>query len=70
MKPTLKNIVTNVVVIHGTKDPLVPFSNVAFIKRTFVNAKSMEIIPIENANHFIPWEHFETIRNVLLDLKL
>ncbi|WP_395073643.1 alpha/beta fold hydrolase [Flavobacterium sp.] len=70
MKPNLKNITSNVVVIHGTKDPLVPFSNVAFIKRTFVNAKSMEIIPIENANHFIPWEHFETIRNVLLDLKL
>ena len=69
MKPNLKNITANVVVIHGTKDQLVPFSNVAFMKRTFINAKSMEIIPIENANHFIPWENFETIRNVLLELK-
>ena len=69
MKPNLKNITANVVVIHGTKDQLVPFSNVAFMKKTFINAKSMEIIPIENADHFIPWENFETIRNVLLELK-
>jgi len=68
MKPTLKNIITDVVVIHGTKDPLVPFSNVAFIKKEFVNAKSIEVIPIKDANHFIPWEHYETIRNKLLDL--
>ena len=69
MKPTLKNIVTNVVVIHGTKDPLVPYSNVAFIEKEFVNAKSMEVITIKDANHFIPWEHYETIRNKLLNLK-
>lgn len=68
MQPTLKNIVTNVVVIHGTKDPLVPYSNVAFIKKEFVNAKSMEVISIKDANHFIPWEHYETIRNKLLNL--
>ena len=70
MKPNLKNITSNVVIIHGTKDPLVPFSNVAFMKKSFVNAKSMQIIPIENANHFIPWEHYKTIRNVLLNFKI
>ena len=70
MKPNLKNITSNVVIIHGTKDPLVPFSNVAFMKKSFVNTKSMQIIPIENANHFIPWEHYKTIRNVLLNFKI
>lgn len=69
MKPTLYKITANVVVIHGTQDPLVPYSNVAFIEKEFVNAKSMEVISIKNANHFIPWEHFETIRNKLLNLK-
>lgn len=69
MKPTLNKITTNVMVIHGTKDPLVPYSNVAFIEREFVNAKSMEVISIKNANHFIPWEHFKTIRDKLLNLK-
>ncbi len=69
LKPKLQNITSNVMIIHGTKDPLVPFSNVTFIKNEFVNAKSIDIIAIENANHFIPWEHYETIRDALLNLK-
>ncbi len=69
MKPNLKNIISDVTVIHGTKDQLVPFSNVGFIKNEFVNAKSMTIIPIENANHFIPWEHYQEIRNIILNLR-
>lgn len=69
MKPILKKITTNVIVIHGTKDRLVPYSNAAFISKEFINAKSMELIPIENADHFIPWSHYEIIRNKLLNLK-
>ena len=69
MKPNLKKITTNVLVIHGTLDDLVPYSNVPFIEREFINAKSIEVLSIKNANHFIPWEHFETIRNKLLNLK-
>jgi pimeloyl-ACP methyl ester carboxylesterase len=69
MKPTLKNIISDITIIHGTKDPLVPYSNMAFMQKEFINAKSIHTIPIENANHFIPWEHYDEIRNVLLDLK-
>ena len=69
MKPKLKNIISKVYVIHGTIDPLVPYSNMAFVQKEFVNAKSMDTISIKNANHFIPWEHFELIRNVLYNLK-
>lgn len=69
MKPFLKNITSKVTIIHGTKDPLVPFSNVAFMRKSFKNAKMIDIIAIENANHFIPWEHFELIRDVLYNLK-
>lgn len=69
MKPHLKNITSKVTIIHGTKDQLVPFSNVAFMRREFINAKSLEIIPIENANHFIPWEHYDLIRDVLYKLE-
>ena len=68
MKPNLKKVKTNVVVIHGTKDDLVPFSNVNFMKLHLINAKSFEIISIDGANHFIPWTHFEIIRNKLLKL--
>ena len=54
LKPKLQNITSKVIIIHGTKDPLVPYSNMAFMKREFVNAKSLETISIKDANHFIP----------------
>lgn len=69
MQKNLNKLTTNVLVIHGTKDNLVPYSNVAFVEREFINAKTIEVVTIKNANHFIPWEHFETIRQKLLDLK-
>lgn len=70
MKPDLKNIKNKVVIIHGTKDPLVPYSNVEFMQKNFVNAESIDTITIENANHFIPWEHFGAIRDALLKVPL
>ena len=70
MKPFLKNITCDVTIIHGTKDRLVPYSNVAFMEKQFINAKSIDVVSIENADHFIPWTHFEIIRKALLDLKL
>jgi pimeloyl-ACP methyl ester carboxylesterase len=69
LKRELKNITSKVTIVHGTKDPLVPYSNVGFMTREFVNAKSIDVISIENANHFIPWEHYQLIRDELLELK-
>ncbi len=69
MKPNLKNIVSNVVVIHGTKDRLVPYSNMSFIQKEFVNAKKVDTLSIKNADHFIPWTHYKIIRDALLDIK-
>ena len=53
--------------IHGTKDDLVPFSNVAYVKDRFKNSK-LEVKILSNANHFIPWTHFRDIKAVLLSL--
>ena len=69
LKPNLKNITSKITIIHGTKDFLVPFSNVAFMKKEFINAKSVETIPIANGSHFIPWDHFDIIRNALYQLE-
>lgn len=69
MKPNLKNVVSDIIIIHGTKDRLVPYSNVAFMEKEFVNAKSISIIAIENADHFIPWTNLKMIRDELLKLK-
>ena len=68
MKPTLNKISTNVVLIHGTKDRLVPYANVSFMKSQFTQAKTISVVSIQNADHFIPWTHFDIIRNKLLEL--
>lgn len=69
MKSQLHKITSNVVIIHGTEDSLVPYSNVAFMEKEFINAKKIETIPIEKADHFIPWSHFEIIKMSLLSLE-
>ncbi|WP_309613964.1 alpha/beta hydrolase [Flavobacterium sp.] len=69
LKPKLQNITSKVIIIHGTKDQLVPYSNVAFMSREFVNTKSLDIISIKDANHFIPWTHFKEIRDILYKLE-
>lgn len=69
MKSQLNKITSNVVIIHGTEDSLVPYSNVAFMKSEFINAKKIETISIEKADHFIPWTHYEIIKKSLLNLE-
>ena len=69
MKPQLYKITSNVVIIHGTEDSLVPFSNVVFMEKELINAKKIEAIPIEKADHFIPWTHYEIIKKSLLNLE-
>lgn len=67
MEPQLAAIAIPVWIIHGDKDPLVPVENIDYIKKKFVNASiSIKIIP--GANHFIPWEHYDEIKSVLLKL--
>ena len=70
MEPRLNNIKSSITIIHGTKDPLVPYSNMDFIQKKFKNVKSIDTISIKNANHYIPWEHFDLIRNTLYNLKI
>ena len=69
MLPDLDKITSNVIIIHGTEDSLVPFSNVAFMEKEFINATKIETIPIEKADHFIPWSHYEIIKKSLMRLE-
>jgi pimeloyl-ACP methyl ester carboxylesterase len=70
MQPNLDKVVAEVTIIHGTKDRLVPYSNVGFMQKELVNSKKVETISITDADHFIPWTHYEIIRNRFLQLKL
>jgi len=57
-----------VIIVHGTKDSFVPPGNAAYAAKKLVNAASVETTMIPGANHFIPWEHYDTIKEVLMKL--
>ena len=55
LAPRLASIHVPVTIVHGTKDDLVPFANVAFMKKHMTGTKTMEVTAIEGQNHFLPW---------------
>ncbi len=54
--------------IHGDKDKFVTVKNVDYGRKKLVHNPQLKIIIIPGAGHFIPWEHFDIIRNHLLTL--
>lgn len=57
-----------VIIVHGTKDQLVPVGNADYAKSKLINAASIQTILIPGANHFIPWTNYDIIKQVLLQL--
>jgi pimeloyl-ACP methyl ester carboxylesterase len=68
LAPRMKAVDAAVHIIHGTKDQFVPYGNLAFGVKIFTNAKSMDTVSIPDANHFIPWQHYDVIKKVLMGL--
>lgn len=68
LAPRMKEVKCPVHIIHGTKDQLVPYGNMAYAVKSLTNAKSIDTISIAGANHFIPWSHAYIIKNTLLKL--
>jgi len=62
------DVTCKVYIVHGTKDTFVPPGNAAYAAKKLVNASSIETVMIPGANHFIPWEHYDTIKAVLMKL--
>lgn len=55
LAPRLSSITIPVTIVHGTKDDLVPFANVAFMKQHMTGTTAMEVTALEGQNHFLPW---------------
>jgi pimeloyl-ACP methyl ester carboxylesterase len=68
LKNDFSKVTCPVWIMHGNKDDMVPVGNASFAKENLVNAKSVETIIIPGANHFIPWQHYDEIKKVLLEL--
>jgi pimeloyl-ACP methyl ester carboxylesterase len=57
-----------VFIVHGTNDPFVPVGNAIFVQKKLTNAAAVDLTLIPDANHFIPWTKYDTIKKVLLKL--
>jgi len=55
LQPKLASIAQPVLIVHGTKDELVPYANVAFMQREFTGSQYLDVITIDGMNHFLQW---------------
>jgi pimeloyl-ACP methyl ester carboxylesterase len=67
MLPLWKNITCPVIVIQGLKDELVPADNAKFAENKLVNAP-LEVVRVDDMNHFVPWSNPELIHAATLKL--
>jgi pimeloyl-ACP methyl ester carboxylesterase len=68
LQPRLKALGVPVVMVHGGRDRQVPIENVNYLKRQLANAGKGNLfsqIVKPGFNHFIPWEHPETVSAAL-----
>lgn len=67
MLPLWPKITARTIVIQGKKDDLVAPGNADFAKKMLVNAH-VELVLVDDMNHFVPWSHPELIRQAVLKL--
>jgi pimeloyl-ACP methyl ester carboxylesterase len=65
LQSMLARINTKVVIVHGTKDDLVPVANVAFMQAQLTNAACVQTVLLEGRNHFLPWNSEGVVRDAL-----
>jgi len=64
----LSSVTCPAYLVHGSKDMLVPYSNLLFGTKAFSRAALIDTTTIPGANHFIPWSHYDVIKKLLLRL--
>lgn len=63
-------IICPVWILHGDKDTFVPVGNAEYAKNKLKANQHVEIKILNGARHFIPWEQYEDIKNVLMKLSV
>jgi pimeloyl-ACP methyl ester carboxylesterase len=64
----LKQIRCGVYIMHAKNDMLVDPRNPAYMKKEMLNAKFIKDTMFLNGNHFIPWNHYQAVKALLLQL--
>lgn len=57
-------------IVHGDKDTYVPVANADYAKKKLTKAKSVEVKILPGADHFIPKERYEEVKEVLMRLPI
>jgi pimeloyl-ACP methyl ester carboxylesterase len=68
LKKDFLAITCPVYIVHGTKDRLVPFSNLRYTQQMLTHSRQVDTLVFEGEDHFIPWTKFLAIKNLLLNL--
>jgi len=68
MRADYDKVTCPVYILHGTKDMLVPYSNVAYAKKMFTKSASVSVTTFFNENHFIVWTREKEITELLMKL--
>lgn len=53
--------------MHGNKDKLVPFENLAFSEK-IISKDYLTSIIVEDGGHLLPWKNYELVQNKILEL--
>jgi len=61
----LPRIEAKVVIVHGTKDDLVPLANVAYVQARLTGARCVRTVLLEGRNHFLPWNSADVVRDAI-----
>ncbi|NCU02360.1 MAG: alpha/beta hydrolase [Chitinophagaceae bacterium] len=69
MQPDYEKITCPVYILHGTKDMLVPYSNVAYTQKMLTKTDSVFVTTFEKENHFIVWTREKEIVELLMKMK-
>jgi pimeloyl-ACP methyl ester carboxylesterase len=66
--PCFSTITCPVYIMHGGKDGLVPVSNAGYAQKMLLNARSLTVTIIRDANHFIADNNYQLVKEILLKL--
>ncbi len=65
LAPRLPLIRAPALIVHGTADDRVPFSNVVYLHRALTGARQVETVTLKHADHFLPWSAATVVREAI-----
>jgi pimeloyl-ACP methyl ester carboxylesterase len=65
LETKLNTLMCPIVIVHGTKDRLVPYANVAFMEDHFRGNHFIRVVTIPDQDHFLPWTNASDVRKAI-----